>query len=155
QSANWRIGSGSSSSSNIAREGTGGLRYAGRTLAATKTIEIRTEIPGPRSRELLAREAGAVASPLIVHLPVFAADAVGVTITDVDGNRFIDFAGGVGVMNIGHGHPKVVEAVQEQIERFAHTDFTVVPYEGYIELAERLGDLVPISGETRAAFFNA
>ena len=124
-------------------------------MAATKAIRLRTEIPGPRSRELAARELDAVAHPLIVHLPVFAAEAEGATITDVDGNRFIDFAGGVGVMNVGHGHPRVVEAVQEQAAKFIHTDFTVVPYEGYVELAERLGALAPISGPTRCAFFNA
>ena len=124
-------------------------------MATTRSIEIRTEIPGPRSRELLAREANAVAKPLIVHLPVFVADAEGSTITDVDGNRFIDFAGGVGVMNVGHGHPKVIDAIQEQAGRYVHTDFTVVPYEGYVELAERLCELIPISGPTRAAFFNA
>jgi 4-aminobutyrate aminotransferase/(S)-3-amino-2-methylpropionate transaminase len=88
-------------------------------------------------------------------LPIVAAKALGATITDVDGNTFIDFAGGVGTMNVGHGHPRIVEAVNEQLGRFLHTDFTVVPYEGYVTLAERLGLLVPISGETRAAFFNA
>jgi len=124
-------------------------------MAVTRTIEIQTEIPGPRSREILARERDAVAHALIVHLPVVAAAAQGVTITDVDGNRFVDFAGGVGVMNVGHGHPRVVEAIQEQAARFVHTDFTVVPYEGYVDLAERLGTLSPISGPTRAAFFNA
>ncbi|HZO49461.1 MAG TPA: 4-aminobutyrate--2-oxoglutarate transaminase [Gaiellaceae bacterium] len=124
-------------------------------MASTTAIDIRTEIPGPRSRELLARERAAVARPLQVHLPVFAAYAEGATITDVDGNRFLDFAGGVGVLNVGHCHPRVVEAVQEQAARFVHTDFTVVPYESYVELAERLGELVPISGPTRAAFFNA
>src|SRR5439155_12730712 len=71
-----------------------------RIVAVTKAIDIRTEIPGPRSRELLARELEAVAHPLIVHLPVFAAEAEGCTITDVDGNRFIDFAGGVGVITV-------------------------------------------------------
>jgi 4-aminobutyrate aminotransferase/(S)-3-amino-2-methylpropionate transaminase len=121
----------------------------------TRSIHIRTELPGPRSRELLERELHAVAHPLIVHLPVFAAEASGSTITDVDGNTFVDFSGGVGCMNVGHGHPRVVDAVQEQSARFLHTDFTVVPYEGYVELAERLGALAPISGETRAAFFNA
>ncbi len=121
----------------------------------TRSIAIRTEIPGPRSRELLQRERAAVALPLLVHLPIFAAEAAGVTITDVDGNTFIDFAGGVGVMNVGHGHQRVIDAVQEQTARFVHTDFTVVPYEGYVELAERLGALAPISGGTRAAFFNA
>jgi 4-aminobutyrate aminotransferase/(S)-3-amino-2-methylpropionate transaminase len=124
-------------------------------MATTRVIEIKTELPGPRSRELLAREAEAVASPLEVHLPIFAARAEGATITDVDGNVFVDFAGGVGVMNVGHGHPRVVEAVLEQAARFIHTDFTVVPYEGYVELAERLTALVPISGGARAAFFNA
>src|SRR5688572_33164498 len=124
-------------------------------MATTRVIELRTEIPGPRSREILEREARAVASPLLVHMPIFAAEARGATITDVDGNTFVDFFGGVGVMNVGHGHPAVVQAVVEQAERFVHTDFTVVPYEGFVELAERLGALVPIAGETRAAFFNA
>jgi 4-aminobutyrate aminotransferase/(S)-3-amino-2-methylpropionate transaminase len=124
-------------------------------VAVTRAIEIRTDIPGPRSRRLSARERSAVAHPLLVHLPVFAAHASGATVTDVDGNTFIDFAGGVGVLNVGHGHPRVVEAVLEQAGRFLHTDFTVVPYEGYVELAERLGALVPIDGPTRAAFFNA
>jgi 4-aminobutyrate aminotransferase/(S)-3-amino-2-methylpropionate transaminase len=124
-------------------------------VAATKAIEIRTEIPGPRSRALLEREALAVAQPLIVHLPVFAAEARNATIVDVDGNAFVDFAGGIGVMNVGHSHPRVLEAIVEQAARFSHTDFTLVPYEGYVELAERLGALVPITGGTRAAFFNS
>jgi 4-aminobutyrate aminotransferase / (S)-3-amino-2-methylpropionate transaminase / 5-aminovalerate transaminase len=124
-------------------------------VVATRVIEIRTEIPGPRSREILERERQAVASPLIVHEPIVAARARGSTITDVDGNTFVDFVGGVGVANVGHNHPRVVEAIGEQVDRFLHTDYTVVPYEGYVELAERLGALVPISGDTRAAFFNA
>ena len=73
------------------------------------------------------RGEAAVAQPLRVYLPVFVADARNATITDVDGNTFIDFAGGVGVCNVGHGHPRVVEAIQEQAARFVHTDFTVVP----------------------------
>ena len=124
-------------------------------MATTRVIELRTDIPGPRTRAILERERAAVARPLQVHAPVFAAEAHGATITDVDGNTFIDFVGGVGVMNVGHNHPKVVQAIQEQADRFVHTDFTVVAYELYVELAERLGRLVPISGETRAAFFNA
>jgi 4-aminobutyrate aminotransferase/(S)-3-amino-2-methylpropionate transaminase len=73
----------------------------------------------------------------------------------MDGNTFLDFVGGVGVANVGHSHPRVVQAIQEQTERFLHTDFTVVAYELYVELAERLGALVPIGEETRGAFFNA
>jgi 4-aminobutyrate aminotransferase/(S)-3-amino-2-methylpropionate transaminase len=124
-------------------------------MAVTRVIELRTEIPGPRSREILARERHAVAGPLIVHGPVVADRALGSTITDVDGNTFVDFVGGVGVANVGHNHPRVVEAIGEQVDRFLHTDYTVVPYESYVELAERLGGLVPIPGETRAAFFNS
>jgi 4-aminobutyrate aminotransferase/(S)-3-amino-2-methylpropionate transaminase len=124
-------------------------------VAATRVIELLTEIPGPRSREILERERRAVAGPLLVHGPVVAAEARGSTITDVDGNTFLDFVGGVGVMNVGHNHPRVVQAIHEQADRLLHTDFTVVAYEQYVELAERLGALVPISGETRGAFFNA
>jgi 4-aminobutyrate aminotransferase/(S)-3-amino-2-methylpropionate transaminase len=124
-------------------------------VVAIRAIELRTEIPGPRSREILAREQRAVSRPLIVHAPVIAASARGATITDVDGNTFLDFVGGVGVMNVGHNHPRVVRAIHEQADLFLHTDYTVVAYEVYVELAERLGRLVPIAGETRAAFFNA
>ena len=120
-----------------------------------KSIVLRTEIPGPRSRSILEREERAVAAPLRVHGPVVAAAASGSTITDVDGNVFLDFVGGVGVLNVGHNHPRVVAAIHEQADRYLHTDYTVVPYEPYVALAERLGALVPISGETRAAFFNA
>jgi 4-aminobutyrate aminotransferase/(S)-3-amino-2-methylpropionate transaminase len=130
------------------------VRYAGE-MAATKTIELVTEIPGPQSRELGERLERAVASPLQVTFPVFAASARGAALTDVDGNTFIDFAGGVGTLNVGHGHPDVVAAAHEQLDRFAHTDFTVVPYETYVALAERLADRAPIAGPVKAAFFNA
>ena len=124
-------------------------------MAATRTIQLRTPIPGPRSREILERLHNAVASPLAVTFPIVAESARGATLTDVDGNTFIDFAGGVGCLNVGHSHPDVVAAAQEQLERFSHTDFTIVPYEPYVRLAERLGELAPISGPVKAAFFNA
>src|SRR5262249_22821253 len=72
-----------------------------------------------------------------------------------DGNTFIDFAGGVGCLNVGHSHPHVVQAAQEQLERFSHTDYTVVPYEVYATLSERLLALAPFTGPAKAAFFNA
>ncbi|MBA3718645.1 MAG: 4-aminobutyrate--2-oxoglutarate transaminase, partial [Actinobacteria bacterium] len=121
----------------------------------TRTIDIRTEIPGPRSKEILDRKQRVVADPLSIYLPVVIAEGRGATITDVDGNTFIDFTGGVGCLNVGHSHPRVVAAAQEQMARFSHTDFTIVPYEVYVELAERLIALTPIQGEVRAAFFNA
>jgi 4-aminobutyrate aminotransferase/(S)-3-amino-2-methylpropionate transaminase len=96
-----------------------------------------------------------VASPLAPIFPVVVAEASGATLTDVDGNTFIDFTGGVGCLNVGHSHPKVVAAARKQLERFSHTDFTIVPYEPYVALAERLLERTPISGPTKAAFFNA
>jgi 4-aminobutyrate aminotransferase / (S)-3-amino-2-methylpropionate transaminase / 5-aminovalerate transaminase len=124
-------------------------------VATTRTIEIRTDVPGPRSREILGRKKRVIAEPLSIYLPLVIAEARGATLTDVDGNTFVDFAGGVGCMNVGHSHPRVVEAIREQAERFTHTDFTIVPYENYVALAERLIGLVPISGELRAGFFNS
>ena len=124
-------------------------------MAATRVIELRTEVPGPRSREILARKERVVAAPLSITHPLVVAEARGATLTDVDGNTFVDLTGGVGCLNAGHSNPRVVEAVQEQAARFTHTDFTVIPYENYVALAERLCELAPISGELRAAFFNA
>jgi 4-aminobutyrate aminotransferase / (S)-3-amino-2-methylpropionate transaminase / 5-aminovalerate transaminase len=124
-------------------------------VAATRSIELRTAVPGPRSQEILARKQAAVAGPLEVTFPIVAAEARGAMLTDVDGNTFIDFTGGVGCLNVGHSHPKVVAAAREQLERFAHTDFTIIPYEQYVELAERLVERAPISVPAKAAFFNA
>ena len=124
-------------------------------MATTRSIELRTAIPGPRSQEILERTSRAVAHPLTVSLPVVAPEAHGALLTDVDGNTFVDFTGGVGVLNVGHSHPRVLDAMREQLDRFVHTDFTVIAYEPYIELAERLGALAPISGPVKAGFFNS
>jgi 4-aminobutyrate aminotransferase / (S)-3-amino-2-methylpropionate transaminase / 5-aminovalerate transaminase len=124
-------------------------------MAATRAIELKTEVPGPRSRAVLERIATSVAAPFAITFPVVAAEARGARITDVDGNTFIDFTGGVGCLNVGHAHPHVVQAAQEQLERFSHTDFTVVPYEVYASLSERLLALAPFTGPAKAAFFNA
>src|SRR5438105_3798988 len=124
-------------------------------MAATKAIELKTAIPGPRSREILARKEQVVADPLSVYMPVVIERGEGATLTDVDGNTFIDFSGGVGCLNVGHANPRVVEAVQEQAAKFFHTDFTIVPYEAYVTLAERLVATAPMPGPVKAAFFNA
>jgi 4-aminobutyrate aminotransferase / (S)-3-amino-2-methylpropionate transaminase / 5-aminovalerate transaminase len=125
------------------------------SMAATKAIELRTAIPGPRSKEILERKERVIADPLSISLPVVIDHGEGATLTDVDGNTFIDFTGGVGCLNVGHANPRVVEAVQEQAAKFFHTDFTIVPYELYVTLAERLVESMPISGPAKAAFFNA
>src|SRR5580765_8981569 len=124
-------------------------------MALTRALPLPTVIPGPRSREILERKARVVADPLSIVAPVVVAEGRGATITDVDGNTFLDFTGGVGCLNVGHSHPRVVEAAQAQLERFSHTDFTIVPYEVYIELGERLTQLAPVRKPAKAAFFNA
>jgi len=124
-------------------------------MAATKAIELRTAVPGPRSQEILRRKQQVIADPLSIYMPVVIEQGDGATLTDVDGNTFIDFSGGVGCLNVGHANPRVTEAVQEQAARFLHTDFTIVPYEIYVTLAERLTATAPISGPVKAAFFNA
>ncbi|HET7807431.1 MAG TPA: aspartate aminotransferase family protein, partial [Gaiellaceae bacterium] len=124
-------------------------------MAVTRAIELGTAIPGPKSKAILERKERVVADPLSVFLPVVVDHAQGATLTDVDGNTFLDFTGGVGCLNVGHSHPAVVAAAQEQLTRFSHTDFTIVPYEVYVELAERLCALAPVRKPAKAAFFNA
>ena len=118
------------------------------------TIDVRTDIPGPRSREILGRKERVVADPLDIHAPVVIDRAQGASFTDVDGNTLLDFSGGLGCQLVGYSHPKVVEAVRRQAERFSHTDFSVIPYETYVELAERLVRLCG-GGDRKVALFNS
>jgi 4-aminobutyrate aminotransferase/(S)-3-amino-2-methylpropionate transaminase len=107
------------------------------------TIELRTPIPGPRSRDLARRRVAAVARGVSPATPIFAAHAEGAIVEDVDGNRLLDFAGGIGCVNVGHRAPQVVSAIRDQTDAFLHTCFSVVPYANYVELAEKLNRLVP------------
>jgi 4-aminobutyrate aminotransferase / (S)-3-amino-2-methylpropionate transaminase / 5-aminovalerate transaminase len=107
------------------------------------TIQIRTEIPGPRSRALMARREAAVPRAPYNTTPIFAATAEGATIEDVDGNRYLDFAGGIGCLNVGHRAPRVTAAIQEQLAKHLHLCFAVTPYESYIAVAEKLNTLAP------------
>jgi len=108
-----------------------------------KTIQIRTEIPGPKSCALMARREAAIPRGTYHATPLFAAKAEGAVIEDVDGNRFIDFAGGIGCLNMGHRAPRVVAAIREQLEKYLHLCFSVTPYESYIAVAEKLNALAP------------
>src|SRR3989442_228588 len=113
------------------------------------------DIPGAKSRELLARRQQFVARGVSSAMSVFAAKADGAIIEDVDGNRYIDFAGGIGVMNIGHARPEVTQAIAEQAAKFTHTCFSVMMYEPYVALAERITKLVPGNFPKKAIFFNS
>ncbi len=106
---------------------------------------MTTSIEKPtRTQSLLNRRAESVARGVSALTPIFAERASGASLWDIEGKRYVDFAGGIGVMNTGHAHPKVVQAVQAQLERFTHTCFQVVAYESYIALAEKLNALVPV-----------
>lgn len=102
--------------------------------------------------ELMARRNAAVARGVSHATAIFADRAENAEIWDVEGRRYIDFAGGIGVLNTGHRHPTVMEAVRQQMDRFTHTSFQVALYETYVELAERLNGLVPISGPVKSIF---
>src|SRR6202451_2588440 len=107
------------------------------------TIQLRTPIPGPKSQEWMKRRQAAVARGVSHATSIFAARAEGATLEDVDGNKFIDFAGGIGVVNVGHRGPSVVEALRKQLDAVVHTCVSVAPYGKYVELAEKLNSLVP------------
>lgn len=116
-------------------------------------IGLKTDIPGPQSRKVLERHEKYVPRALTPGFPAVIRSAEGALLTDVDGNTFIDLAGGVGTMNVGHSDPGVIGAAKEQLERLVHTDYAVAPYEPYSALAERLAHLVP--GGEKAVFFNS
>jgi 4-aminobutyrate aminotransferase/(S)-3-amino-2-methylpropionate transaminase len=117
-------------------------------------INLVTDIPGPKSAAVLERKRKVVCDPLDIHVPAVVDHGRGARVTDIDGNTFIDFSGGLGCQLVGYSHPKVVEAVQRQAAKVSHTDFSVIPYEPYVELAERLVALTG-GGDRKVALFNA
>ncbi|ELY3083094.1 4-aminobutyrate transaminase [Klebsiella aerogenes] len=84
----------------------------------------------------------------------FAQSAQNATLTDVEGNEYIDFAAGIAVLNTGHRHPRMVAAVEQQLQQFTHTAYQIVPYESYVSLAEKLNELAPVKGPAKTAFFS-
>ena len=120
-----------------------------------KTIELVTELPGPKSREVLRRKEQVIVDAKSIYLPIVIDRAHGIVVHDIDGNTFLDWTGGIGCLNVGHTNEAVSAALHAQVDRFLHTDFTMVPYESYVELAERLLAVTPIPGPKKAAFFNS
>jgi 4-aminobutyrate aminotransferase / (S)-3-amino-2-methylpropionate transaminase / 5-aminovalerate transaminase len=118
-------------------------------------IHLQTEIPGPQSRALLARRAKAVPRGVPAVTPIAIVHAEDAVVTDADGNRLIDFGGGIGVVNTGHRHPALVHAVREQLDRFAHVCFPVSTYEPYVVLAERLNRMTPGTHDKRTFLVNS
>jgi 4-aminobutyrate aminotransferase/(S)-3-amino-2-methylpropionate transaminase len=118
-------------------------------------IQIKTEIPGPCSRELHARREKAVPRGPYNSTPIYISHASGAVVEDVDGNRYLDFAGGIGVLNVGHTHAEVVSGVTDQAKLFTHACFHATPYEVYISLAEKLNALAPIDGDKKTLLVNS
>ena len=122
----------------------------------TKFISLKTNLPGPKSEEIAKKREKYVAKPMGGSLsPCYIDHGEGALVTDVDGNQFIDLTGGWGCLAVGHTHKKVVAAIKDQAEKYLHTDFTAIPYESLVSLAEKLVKLAPGETPKSAAFFNS
>jgi 4-aminobutyrate aminotransferase/(S)-3-amino-2-methylpropionate transaminase len=118
-------------------------------------IQLKTELPGPQSRALFARREAAVPRGPYNASEIFVKEGRGAVLTDVDDNQLLDFAGGIGCVNVGHANDEVVKAATAQLERFTHSCFHVTPYEAYVSLAERLNALVPGAFKKKTIFANS
>jgi 4-aminobutyrate aminotransferase/(S)-3-amino-2-methylpropionate transaminase len=119
------------------------------------TIRLTTKIPGPNSQALSERRAQAVPRGLSHGTPIYVAKAEDAWLEDVDGNRYIDFAGGIGCANAGHRQAAVVDAIRGQLDKFLHMCVQVTPYEGYIRLAERMNEVTPGKFPKKTLFVNS
>jgi 4-aminobutyrate aminotransferase / (S)-3-amino-2-methylpropionate transaminase / 5-aminovalerate transaminase len=119
------------------------------------TIQIKTQIPGPKCKALSERRAKAVPRGLSHGTPIYVAKAQDAWLEDVDGNRYIDFAGGIGCANAGHRRQPIITAIQQQLDRYLHTCVQVTPYEGYIALAERMNEVTPGKFAKKTLFVNS
>jgi 4-aminobutyrate aminotransferase / (S)-3-amino-2-methylpropionate transaminase / 5-aminovalerate transaminase len=114
-----------------------------------------TQIPGPASREMMARRNATVARGVSTTLPVFVTAAGGGVLLDADGNSLIDFGSGIAVTSVGNAAARVAERVQAQVAQFTHTCFMVTPYAGYVEVCEELNRRTPGTHDKRSALFNS
>ena len=123
-------------------------------MLRTAMPEIVTgSVPGPKAKEIIDRRDAAVPGAIRCAYPVAIARGEGAMIEDVDGNRFLDWIGGVGVLNIGFTHPEIVEVVKAQADKYFHGMFNIVTHEGYVALAEKLAAITPVKGESKKCFF--
>jgi 4-aminobutyrate aminotransferase/(S)-3-amino-2-methylpropionate transaminase len=117
--------------------------------------KVVTEIPGPKSQEIIKRRNEAVSASLGMALPAVITNAGGGILLDIDGNQIIDMGAGIAVVNVGNAAPAVVKRVQDQVASFTHTCFMIAPYEGYIEVCEKLNELTPGKFKKKSALFNS
>lgn len=119
---------------------------------ALPTIITKT-VPGPKSQDLIRRRADATAQAVGCAYPVAIARGEGAMIEDLDGNYFLDWIGGVGVLNVGYSQPEIIDAVKAQADKYFHGMFNIVTHEGYVALAEKLNSIVPVRGIKRRTMF--
>ncbi|WP_017755095.1 4-aminobutyrate--2-oxoglutarate transaminase [Calidifontibacillus oryziterrae] len=125
------------------------------TTTNKKYVQVKTSIPGEKSKELYRiREENVPRGPFHTS-PAFIDKAEGAIVTDVDGNQLIDLGGAIGTLNVGHCPPKVIEALKNQLDRFIHPSFNVLMYESYINLAKKLNEITPGSFKKKTVFFNS
>jgi 4-aminobutyrate aminotransferase/(S)-3-amino-2-methylpropionate transaminase len=122
-------------------------------MLKNELISIKTELPGPKSKEVLERRKLAIPSAVETETPTVIKSGQGAMFEDFDGNIFMDWVGGIGALNVGHCQAEVIEAVKNQAEQFFHTQINVLTYEPYIALAEKLNTLVPVKGGRAKTFF--
>jgi 4-aminobutyrate aminotransferase / (S)-3-amino-2-methylpropionate transaminase / 5-aminovalerate transaminase len=132
----------------------GGKKYM-ETKIKRSFINLKTSIPGPKATELLTKKERNVPRGPFNTIPTFAVEGEGALLTDVDGNTFIDLAGAIGSLNVGHCPPKVVEALKEQIDKYIHPCFHVMMYEPYVQLAEKLNEITPGTHNKKTFFLNS
>ena len=114
---------------------------------------ISESLPGPKAKKIIERRKEAVPSAIKCVYPVVIERGEGAVIEDVDGNKFLDWIGGVGVLNVGFGHPEFIEEVKKQSEKYFHGMFNIVTHEGYVKLAEKLNEIVPVKGDKKKTYF--
>ena len=114
---------------------------------------ITDTLPGPKASEVIERRKKYVPNAIGCIYPVVIERAEGAIVEDVDGNRFLDFIGGVGVLNIGYSHSEVIDAVKEQADKYFHAMFNTMTHKGYVDLAEKLGSIAPVKGIDKKVFF--
>src|SRR5262249_11713491 len=121
----------------------------------SRSILLKTAIPGPRSTALMERRRRSVPRGIAHATPVCVEQAQGAVVMDVDGNHLLDFAGGIGTLNVGHANPDVVEAASAQLSKLTHACFAVALYEGYVAVAEKLNRITPGSFAKKTMLVNS
>lgn len=121
-------------------------------MFSTEKPQMLTQLPGPKSKKLMELRDRNVPKGVSVNVPTFLKAGSGAMVVDVDGNLMLDFAGGIGVLNIGYSHPEVVEVVKEQTDKFFHAMVNVLQYEQYSLLAQKMNEIAPVEGAAKTMF---